>query len=428
MNRRVAFKTLGCRLNQSETDSLLTDFYKAGYEIVDFSDRADVYIVNTCTVTGQSDHKSKTVINNACRRNGAPVVIVTGCMAEIHKEYFKKRDDITYIVPNKAKSSVFSLVDGHFKGEILNIDDLEGGLFDFSVSEKSLHTRSFIKINDGCDNSCSYCIVPKVRGKAVSRPSGDILENIRKVVALGYKEVVLTGVNISRYNFDGLNFEDLTEKILKIPGDFRVRISSIEPEGFGEKLADMFENPKLTPHLHLCLQSGSDNILRKMQRVYDLKSYLNIISLFKSKFPDMNFTTDIITGFPGETNKDFLDTCKVIKDIGFGHVHTFRYSLRKNTSAAELPEQVPEKTRAERSKIIRMISNKNKLAYRRSLVGKTQRVLIERIYDHGYVKGYGEHYVPVKFEGKGCEVNTFATVRITEADDKDNMVLKGSIM
>ena len=426
MNRRVAFKTLGCRLNQSETDSLLTDFYKANYEIVGFNDNADVYIINTCTVTNQSDHKSKTIINKACKRDGSPVIVVTGCMADNQKEDLGIRNNITYIVPNRTKSAIFSLIDSHFKGEIMNPDTMKEGLFNFSVAEKSFHTRSFIKINDGCNNSCSYCIVPKVRGKAISRPPGDILDNIRKVVDLGYKEVVLTGVNISCYNFDNVNFEDLIERVLNVPGDFRVRISSLEPEGFGEKLVALFDNPKLCPHLHLCLQSGSDNILMKMKRVYNLESYLKIIELLKSKCPDINFTTDIIVGFPGESDKDFLDSCKVIKDVGFSHVHTFKYSIRKGTFAEHFPEHVPENVKAERSKKIREISDENKLAYRKSIITKTQRVLVEKITKEGQAMGYGENYVPVIFNSEDCIINSFKMVRISGITEANNMVLNGN--
>ena len=353
MKKRVAFKTLGCRLNQSESDSLLSDFYKAGYEIAGFNDKADVYIVNTCTVTSQSDHKSKNYINQACRKEGSQLVIVTGCMANHQREYLEKRQDVTYIVENKIKSSIFTLVDNHLKGKIVNTNNLREDLFDFSPAEKSFHTRSFIKINDGCNNSCSYCIVPHVRGRAVSRPVKSIIDNINKLVGLGYKEVILTGVNISCYDFEDTNFESLIEKILDIPGDFRVRISSMEPEGFGEKLATLFAHTKLCPHLHLCLQSGSDNVLSKMGRVYKLAEYIKIIDQFKNEYPDFNLTTDIIVGFPGETNEDFQETCKMVKNIGFSHIHTFKFSIRKGTDAEHLREQVPEKIKNERSEKIR---------------------------------------------------------------------------
>ena len=400
MKKRVAFKTLGCRLNQSESDSLLSDFYKAGYEIAGFNDKADVYIVNTCTVTSQSDHKSKNYINQACRKEGSQLVIVTGCMANHQREYLEKRQDVTYIVENKIKSSIFTLVDNHLKGKIVNTNNLREDLFDFSPAEKSFHTRSFIKINDGCNNSCSYCIVPHVRGRAVSRPVKSIIDNINKLVGLGYKEVILTGVNISCYDFEDTNFESLIEKILDIPGDFRVRISSMEPEGFGEKLATLFAHTKLCPHLHLCLQSGSDNVLSKMGRVYKLAEYIKIID---------------------------QETCKMVKNIGFSHIHTFKFSIRKGTDAEHLREQVPEKIKNERSEKIREISDANKLTYRKSLINKTQRVLVERINPEGLARGYGEHYVPVKFKSTNCERNTFVNVRINDIDKEEDMILKGTI-
>jgi threonylcarbamoyladenosine tRNA methylthiotransferase MtaB len=427
MRKKVAFKTLGCRLNQSESDSLLTDFYKADYEIVDFNDKADIYIINTCTVTNQSDHKSKNYINQACRRKDYPIVIVTGCMANHQREYLEKRDDITYIVENKIKSSIFTLVDSHLKGEKINTNDFKEDIFNFSPAEKSYHTRSFIKINDGCDNNCSYCIVPHVRGKAVSRPSESIIDNIRKVVALGYKEVVLTGVNISCYRYKDTGFEDLVEKILNIGGDFRVRISSVEPEGIGDKLATLFANPKLCPHLHLCLQSGSEKILSKMRRVYNLAEYLKIVDLFRSKYPALNLTTDIIVGFPGETDKDFRETCKVVKDIGFSHIHTFKFSVRKGTDAEHMSEQIPYKIKHERSEKIREISDINKFNYRKLFINKTQRILIEKITPDGVAKGYGEHYVPVKFKSENYTKNAFAGVTVIGIDKKENMVLTGRI-
>jgi threonylcarbamoyladenosine tRNA methylthiotransferase MtaB len=427
MKRKVAFKTLGCRLNQSESDSLITDFYKADYEIVDFSDEADVYVINTCTVTNQSDHKSKNYINQACRRRGSPVVVVTGCMVNSQREYLEKRNDINFIIENKIKSSVFHLVDNHFKGKPLVAGNIKPDLFNFSAAERGYHTRGFVKINDGCNNFCSYCIVPAVRGKAVSRLAENIVENIRQLIISGCKEVVLTGVNISSYNHDGTNFDDLVEKVLEIPEDFRLRISSVEPEGFGDKFVTLFTNPKLCPHLHLCMQSGSDEILSKMRRVYNTADYLNIVEKLKNRCPSINLTTDIIVGFPGETNGDFLKTCNMVKNIGFSHIHTFKYSVRKGTDAGNLPEQIPEEIKNERSEIIRGLSDKNKLAYRKSLFNKTQQVLVERITSDGLASGYGECYVPVKFENKDCIRNTFVTVMITGMDTEKSMILKGKI-
>jgi len=421
MKKRVAFKTLGCRLNQFETDSLVTDFYNAGYDIVSFSDKADVYIVNTCTVTNQGDRKSKHAINQAVRASGDDsILVVAGCLALSQKEYLENRKDITYVVDNKSKGSVFSLIDSHFKGELIHPSALKQDTFNYSLVEKSLHTRSAIKIQDGCDNFCTFCIVPKVRGRAISRSADDILENVHKSVELGNKEMVLTGVNISRYDFDGLKFDDLVEKILTLPGDFRVRVSSIEPEGFTDKFLAQFENPKLCPHLHLCLQSGSDKVLMRMRRTYSIAQYMNTIDQFRKHYPGFNFTTDVIVGFPGETEDEFLDTCKVVQEAGFSHIHTFKYSRRSGTHADRLTDQISEQVKNTRSKTIREIADTMKLEYRKKFIGKEQILLVERNKSKGGTRGYGEHYVPILIQRKQLQENEFYKVRITGIlDDKE---------
>jgi threonylcarbamoyladenosine tRNA methylthiotransferase MtaB len=428
MKRKVAFKTLGCRLNQFETDAVLTDFYKSGYEIVAFTEPADVYVINTCTVTNQGDHKSRTAINQAVHKKAGSLVVVTGCMAESQKQFLQNRGDIAYVVDNKSKAGILPLVKAHFNGEILNPGILTNDVFGFSVTEKSFHTRSMIKIQDGCNNFCTFCIVPMVRGRAVSRPVKSILENIRQVIDLGYKEIVLTGVNISRYDHEGINFTGLLRKILALEGNFRVRISSIEPEGFGEPLYDLFSHEKLCPHLHLCLQSGSDHILMQMRRTYKLSPYLNIVEQLKKSVPLFNFTTDIMVGFPGETEQDFEDTCKVIREVGFSHVHTFKYSIRQGTRAAQMSNQVTEKTKQQRSLIMREIASANKQQYRQLFVGKQQTVLVEKVNKNGIAKGYGQHYVPVEFKSSLQHNNFFSTITIKSmAGASHDFILKGEV-
>jgi threonylcarbamoyladenosine tRNA methylthiotransferase MtaB len=412
MKRKVAFKTLGCRLNQFETDSVLTDFYKSGYEVVGFSEPADVYVVNTCTVTNQGDHKSKTAINQAVHGKEGSLVVVTGCMAENQRQYLESRGDIAYVVDNKSKGSILLLVEAHFNGEILAPGLLKQDVFGFTVAEKSFHTRSMIKIQDGCNNFCTFCIVPSVRGRAISRPPKDILENIRQVVDIGYKEVVLTGVNISRYDQDGLDFTGLLEKILSLEGHFRVRISSIEPEGFDNPLYELFSHEKLCPHLHICLQSGSDRILLQMRRTYQLSSYQKIIEQLRSRHPLFNFTTDIMVGFPGETEEDFEQTLNVIRQVGFSHVHTFKYSVRRGTRAERMPDQVPEKVKQQRSLVVREIAAINKQQYRQQFISRQQTVLVEKVTKSGLAKGYGQHYVPVEFKPSQPGNNYFETVTI----------------
>jgi len=421
VNKKIAFKTLGCRLNQYETDSVTTDFINAGYTIVDFSEDADAYVVNTCTVTNMSDHKSRQTYNQAYRRNPEAVLVVTGCMANNHKEYLEANDRITYTIENDRKGSIFNLLDSHFKGEIISPDQLKSDRFGFGAAEKSIRTRSMIKIQDGCDNFCTFCIVPHVRGRAESRPYKDIETNIRQALDFGYKEIVFTGVNIGRYEWDGLNFESLVEKVLEIPGDFRVRISSIEPEGFDEKLFDLFLHPKLTPHLHMCLQSGSDKILLAMRRQYTVDDFRMMIDKIRKRIPDFNFTTDIMVGFPCETETEFKETCKVVKEIGFSHVHTFKYSIRKGTRAERMMGQVQEKIKTERSLIIRDIAEDNKRKYRSSFIGKIQKVLVEKIDKRGIASGYGEHYIPVKFKADArTYAKDFRNVKITSIEPKED--------
>jgi threonylcarbamoyladenosine tRNA methylthiotransferase MtaB len=427
--RKIAFKTLGCRLNQFETDALAAQFKRHAYKVVDYADDADIYIVNTCTVTNQGDIKSKKAINQAAKKAHSPVLVVTGCMVNNQKEKLQSLNGVTYFVENAQKTSIFQLVDAHFRGETISPDQLSNDLFGFEAADETFHTRSFIKIQDGCNNFCTFCIVPRVRGRAISRPVADILENIREVIGFGFKEIVLTGVNIGRYEHNGTNFESLVEKVLELPGDFRVRISSIEPEGFGDKLFDLFSHPKLAPHLHLCLQSGSDRILLLMRRFYNLAAFISLVEKIKARYPDFNLTTDIIVGFPGETEDDFRMTCEVTSEIGFSHIHTFKYSLRSGTRAERMTEHVAESLKQERSRIIHNISEVNKRKYRLSLLGKEQIVLVEKFNSKtGLAKGYGQHYIPVEFKSANPLHNQFARIRLDSLGPGTDPVIRGKLL
>lgn len=425
MRRTVSFKTLGCRLNQYETDALVSQFHKAGYQIVDLADNADVCIVNTCTVTNKSDQKSRNLINQAGKHN--QMVVVTGCMANHYQSQLETQQQISYVVPNEQKSSIFSLIDAHFNGEIVHLDETSRDIFNYEVAEKSFHTRCMVKIQDGCDNFCTFCIIPSVRGRAVSRPKRDVIRNIQEALDIGYKEVVLTGVNIGRYQWEGYNFEKLVEKVLDVPGDFRVRISSIEPDGFGNRFFDLLSHPKMCPHLHLCLQSGSDKVLLQMRRMYNSKTYVEMVEKIKTHHPDFNFTTDVIVGFPGETDADFEATCSMIRQVGFSHVHTFPYSVRDHTRAARMSEQVPERVKAQRSQMIRDIAEENKRIYRQSFVGKEQVVLIEKVRGK-HAKGYGQHYVPIEITGDDLQPNRFYKVLVTGVKESKELVLEATIL
>ncbi len=456
MKKKIAFNTLGCKLNQYETDSLASQFHRAGYEVVPYEAEADAYVINTCTVTNKSDRKSRNMVNRATAASpatsgapavassaterasvlapeGRPVVVVTGCFVDSNRDYFATRSDITYVVDNARKSSIFHIVDAHFRGEILDPARLEGDRFSYPVAERGFHTRSMVKIQDGCDNFCTFCIIPYVRGRATSRPLPAILDNVRRLVDLGTREVVLTGVNMGRYRDGTSDFADVVESVLELPGDFRVRISSLEPEPSGDRFIDLLGHPKMCPHLHLCLQSGSERVLLAMRRMYTLAGYLEFVERLRGRYPGFNLTTDVIVGFPGESDEDFEETARVCREVAFSHIHTFKYSRREGTRADRMPNQVSEAVKSARSERIREIGSENKRRYRRSLLGSVQTVLVETIDAAGRGRGYGEHYVPVALgaeegqreAGASIVANRFYPVRLTALEEGEEPVLVG---
>ena len=414
--KTISFKTLGCRLNLYETDALASKFREKGFVTDgDFENsNAEIFVINTCTITNQSDKKSREYINRAIRKGS--LVIVTGCMAEQYaQKYFSDKTNVI-VVDNKHKNRIFDIVEAHLSGEFSDVEKFDGDVFGFEAAKETFHTRSIVKIQDGCNNFCSYCIVPYVRGRAVSRPAEDILNNIKTELEYGFKEIVLTGVNISKYNFNGIGFEDLIKQILEIDKDFRLRIASIEPDDFSDGFIELFKNQKLTPHIHLCLQSGSNDVLKRMHRHYTKEEFLEIVEKFRKIIPDFNFTTDIIVGLPGETDENFADTLEVAKKIGFGHVHAFKYSRRSGTKADAMDCQIDEKIKNKRSKILRELSDKLSLDYLQSMVGKRQKLLTETIENDGFIYGYGENYVRIKMKNDNACPNNFYDVEIVGLD------------
>lgn len=416
--KTISFKTLGCRLNLYETDALASKFREKGFVTDgDFENsNAEIFVINTCTITNQSDKKSREYINRAIRKGS--LVIVTGCMAEQYaKKYFSDNTNVI-VVDNKHKNRIFDIVEAHLSGEFSDVEKFDGDVFGFEAAKETFHTRSIVKIQDGCNNFCSYCIVPYVRGRAVSRPAEDILNNIKTELEYGFKEIVLTGVNISKYNFNGIGFEYLIKQILEIDKDFRLRIASIEPDDFSDSFIELFKNQKLAPHIHLCLQSGSNDVLKRMHRHYSKEEFLEIVEKFRKIIPDFNFTTDIIVGLPGETDEDFADTLEVAKKIGFGHVHAFKYSRRSGTKADAMAGQIDEKIKNKRSKILRDLSEDLSEKYLLSMVGKTQTLLTETIENDGFIYGYGENYVRIKMKmSDGVKSNDFYSVKILKLEN-----------
>lgn len=407
---KIAFKTLGCRVNLYETDALASRFKAAGYEIVDADENTDIFVVNTCTVTNQSDQKCRQALHQIRRQHPESLIVATGCMVNHRKNELLENKTVDYAIDNERKYALFNIIDKHFKGEQVDPEGLDVDLFGYQPAFDTFHTRSLIKIHDGCNNFCSYCLIPMVRGRATSRSDKDIYDNIRSVVDHGFKEIVLTGVNMGRYQYQDVNFEGLVENILNIDGDFRLRISSIEPDNFSDRFLRLFENEKLAPHMHICLQSGAENTLKSMRRHYTAAEFKNMCERIKTAIPYFNITTDLIVGFPGETEEDFLESAELCREIGFSHIHTFKYSVRNGTKAATMPNQIPEKIKTERSAVIRNISSENKKRYFEQMIGKQQKMLIERISSDGIAQGYGENYIPMRLKGKHLEKNTFVDV------------------
>ncbi|AFG37303.1 MiaB/RimO family radical SAM methylthiotransferase [Spirochaeta africana] len=422
--RSIAFGTLGCKLNQYEADSLAAQFAREGYRVVDFSQPADCYIINTCTVTNKADRKSRNTINKAVRMAGLPeadvppaavpggipaampaanaeapgaITVITGCFVDSHREELERSERLTYVVENVRKAHIFDLVHGHFQGEIVHPQSLPENLFSYEVADRTQHTRALVKVQDGCDNFCTFCIIPFVRGRGTSRPLDDILADVRTMVDSGYREIVLTGVNMSRYDHDGKGFADVVEAILETPGDFRVRISSLEPDQLDERFLAILGHAKMCPHLHLCLQSGSERVLLQMRRMYSYDEFRSIAEELRRRYPGFNLTTDIIVGFPGESEEDFTASCKAVREVGFGHVHLFPYSVRQGTRAERMPGHLKSQEKKRRIALLQELAATEKQRYRESLIGTIQTVLVEKVFADGTAQGYGQHYCPVRF-------------------------------
>ena len=442
MSARVAFRTLGCKLNQYETESIAAQFDAAGYTVVPFGEAADVYVINSCTITTQADRKSRNLVYRALRTGGEESsVVLTGCFAERNAGGHDD-DPRVMVVGNEQKSEVFPLVDARLRAgsrpgsdaapaEAAAPGAAKGGPFEFRAARGMFHTRAAIKIQDGCDQFCTYCIVPHVRGRAVSREPADILREARETVAGGAREIVVTGVNLGRYRHGELDFAELLRRLLdEIPADsgVRVRISSLEPEGLDERFTSLFADPRLSPHVHLCLQSGSDAVLRRMGRRYRSADFRRVVDSLRSVDPMLNLTTDIIVGFPGETEAEFEASVSAACEIGFSHIHVFPFSPREGTPAARMPDQVPAAVKSGRARRLRELSAELKRQYYARIVGRREEVLVEKVDTTvPEARGYGRYYVPVLIPQAGLEQNAVYEVDINRLlDTPDGPVLLGS--
>lgn len=408
---KIKITSLGCRLNQSEIQSVSTALQDRGHEIAKEGD-ADVYIINSCAVTQRSEGKTRRLVQHAASAaHGRPgtMIIVTGCTASA-----PVREGNIYYLPNDYKSMIPDLVSDPDRFDELS--PVPGARFRFPAPLKSSTSRVNLKIQDGCDNFCSYCIVPLVRGATQSKPAGQVCDEFIQILEAGFREVILSGVMIGKYDDNGIDLAALLRRLLSSEGSFRVHLTSLMPIYVTPELIELFHHDKMVKHLHLSLQSGSNAILEKMNRPYSREDYLSLVGRIRKALPSFNFTTDIIVGFPGETEVDFNDTMSLISAVGFSHIHTFRYSPRPGTAAAARQETVREAVKTERSSRVIELSETLKLRYYAGFNGGKSNFLSERS-RRGITTGFNEYYAPVEVAGK-LPRNEFFTVTTRLAEGR----------
>lgn len=395
---RVGIYTLGCKVNTYESEFIISLFKNRGYEITSFDDNPDIYIINTCTVTNNSDRKDRKVINSIKNKKG--IKVVCGCFVESAKDYDFSGIDI--VIGNYNKSNIVDYVEDFIKNkkQIIKKDNIMQVPFeDMEITHLEDRTRAFVKIQDGCENYCAYCIIPFVRGRCRSKDKKTVLSEITSLINNGYKEIVLTGIHTGSYGIDlGLKFSDLLEEILKIEGLLRLRISSIEITELDDKFFELLKNPKLCNHLHIPLQNGSHNILKAMNRKYTKEEYKNIIERIRKVRPDISITTDLIVGFPGETEEDFKECLDFVKDINFSKVHVFPFSKRNGTKAARMKNHIDGLTKKNRTKKLLDLSDDLERNYYNKFIDKNLDVLIENK-KGDYYYGHTSNYLYLKLKG-----------------------------
>ena len=403
--------TLGCKVNAYESEFISSLLINHGYIKQDFDDNNDIYIINTCSVTNQSDVKSRKMIRSAIKKNPNACIIAMGCFTESAREDVP--EGISILIGNKDKSKILELIEEYFKTKekiTRFYDGLQTEFEDMEIKSFGDKTRAFVKIQDGCENYCTYCIIPYVRGKCRSKDKDKVIDEINDLVANGYKEIVLTGIHTGNYGVDlGITFADLLKEIVKIKGLERIRISSIEITEVNKDVLDIIKNSSvIVDHLHIPLQSGSEKILKKMNRKYDKKYFKEKIEEIRSIRPNISITTDVIVGFPFETDEDFIECMDFCKEINFSKIHVFPYSPRRGTPAAVMKEQVDGITKKKRVKQLLDLSKELEIDYMNNFITSELSVLIEES-DDTYSYGHTSNYIHVKIKGnflKGEIINT----------------------
>ncbi len=432
--KKIAFCTLGCKVNQYETNAMIEQFMKKGYEIVAFEEKADIYIINTCTVTNMADRKSRQMLRRVKEINSNALVVACGCYAQVAKEELEKIPEIDLIYGTNEKNKIADYIENFQLGTFPNEKSVPFGnltngkvtdvmyqkeFLDFGTTSYTEKTRAVVKVQDGCDRFCSYCIIPYARGHVRSRKIESIVEEVKAIAEEGIKEVVITGIHVASYGKDfkeNIGLIDLLEEINKIEGIKRIRLSSIEPTIITEEfLARLTKLEKICDHFHLSLQSGCDETLKRMNRRYTTEEFKKSAELLKKAYPNVALTTDIIVGFPGETDEEFENTYQFLKDINFYMMHIFKYSPRKGTKAAVMANQIDGKLKEERSRRLIELSNKNEIEHNERYIGKEVEVLFEEK-EGDYIKGHTTNYMVVKVPYREIE-NTIEKVKIEKIEN-----------
>jgi len=431
VSSKVAFHTLGCKLNFAETSTIGSQFVEKGFSVVDFNADADVYVINTCTVTDNADKECRQIVRRALRTNPNAYIIVTGCYAQLQHEEISKIDGVDAILGSNEKFNIFSIIPEFSKDtpsciQVTPTEKLEK--FNFAYSSEALgRTRAFFKIQDGCDYKCTFCTIPKARGRSRSTNPEFVLDEFKKLIDNGYKEIILTGVNVGDYGKHiRENLYNLLTKMLEIDADYRIRISSIEPNLLTDDIINLTANSsKMVNHFHIPLQSGSSKILSLMQRRYNVEYYKNLIHKVKEKVENVGIGVDVIVGFPNETNDDFLETYNFIKALPVSYLHVFTYSERPDTPAIKMENSVPLEERKRRSNMLRILNEKKKTEYYNSMLNKNVTVLFEEENHNGVMFGWTSNYVRVKQEFNKNLINKLSQNKICGIED--NICISTSI-
>lgn len=419
MNGKVALHTLGCKLNFSETSTIGEQFLSRGYNIVDINDNADVFVFNSCTVTENAEKECRQLVRRVLRNNPEAYVIVTGCYAQLRPDEIANINGVDAVIGSNEKFRLFSVIDDFSKKDLACIrvstfDDINS-FGEAHSSNADSRTRAYFKIQDGCDYKCSFCTIPLARGNSRSMNPEDAVDEFKKLINQDYKEIILTGVNVGDYGKQfNLSLSDLLKRFTKIPGDFRIRISSVEPNLLTDELINLIAGEeKICNHLHIPLQSGNSDVLKAMQRRYTVSDYKKVILKAYEKINDLGTGVDVIVGFPGETEKHFIETHNFLSNLPISYLHVFTYSERPDTKAITLEGKVDVTERKRRNKILRTLSEKLKYSFYKNMIGKKSKVLFEQEITDGKMKGFTSNYIKVENDFDETMVNKLQKVKIT---------------